>query len=452
MSSAAATPAQAEDKLDFKRVLPIFVIVLVDLLGLTIIIPVLPLYAVSFGADAFTIGLLTAAYPLMQLVGGPLLGGLSDRFGRRPVLVISQIGTFIGFLLLAAANVLPLLFLSRLIDGFTGGNIVTAQAAITDSTTDRTRAQGLGLVGAAFGLGFVLGPAISGIALALSGNDYRVPALIAAGFSLASVLLTLAWFKETLPPEKRGQAHRQRENAVRRAISAARRPQIGVLLLLIFLYQLVFGGFKALLALFNLSRIGLDAAGNALVFVFIGVILVLVQAKFIGPWSRRYGERRLISAGMALLALGLILAALTPEVPVPWYNRADLTVELEADQTQAISVPLPQSDNTGWLGLAWLLGAMLPAAVGGSVISPSINSLITRRTPPTDVGGMLGASASLVSLANAITPLAGGALFQLFGTSAPFLVGGLMMAALVVVALRTVRPIPEGAPPLAAYP
>ncbi len=437
------TAAQPTETLDFKRILPIFVIVLVDLLGLTIIIPVLPLYAVSFGADPFTIGLLATAYPLMQLIGGPLLGSLSDRFGRRPVLIVSQFGTFLGFLLLAAANALPLLFLSRIIDGFTGGNIVTAQAAITDSTTPRTRAQGLGLIGAAFGLGFVLGPAISGVALALSDNNYRVPALIAAVFSLASIALTLTWFKETLPPEKRGQAQRPRSNTVQRIVSAVRRPQVGVLLVLIFLYQLIFGGFEALLALFNLSRVGLDAAGNALVFVFVGIILVLVQGKFIGPWSRRYGERRLIYAGLALLALGLILTALTPEVPVPWYDPAKVVSELDADHSGTLSVPLPSADNAGWLGLAWLLAAMIPAAVGGGVISPSINSLITRRTPPTDVGGILGVSSSLVSLANAITPLVGGTLFQLFGTTAPFLVGGLMMALLVVAALRHVRPGPE---------
>ncbi|MGQ9890016.1 MAG: MFS transporter [Aggregatilineales bacterium] len=437
------TAAQPGETFDFKRILPIFVIVLVDLLGLTIIIPVLPLYAVSFGANPSTIGLLATAYPLMQLIGGPLLGSLSDRLGRRPVLIVSQFGTFFGFLLLAAANALPLLFLSRIIDGFTGGNIVTAQAAITDSTTSRTRAQGLGLIGAAFGLGFVLGPAISGVALALSDNNYRVPALIAAVFSLTSIALTLTWFKETLPPEKRGTAKRQRSNTVQRIVSAIRRPQVGVLLVLIFLYQLVFGGFEALLTLFNLSRVGLDAAGNALVFVLVGIILVLVQGKFIGPWSRRYGERRLIYVGLALLALGLILTALTPEVPVPWYDPAKVVAELDADPSRSLSVPLPPADNTGWLGLAWLLVAMIPAAVGGALISPSINSLITRRTPPTDVGGILGVSSSLVSLANTITPLVGGTLFQLFGTTAPFLVGGVMMALLVVAALRHVRPGPE---------
>lgn len=440
--TTASETAQPDEKLDFKRILPIFVIVLVDLLGLTIIIPVLPLYAVKFGADPLTVGLLTASYPLMQLIGGPLLGSLSDRFGRRPVLVVSQIGTFVGFVLLALANALPLLFLSRLIDGFTGGNIVTAQAAITDSTTPRTRAQGLGLVGAAFGLGFVLGPAIAGIALAVTSNDYRAPALLSAAFSLFSIVLTLVWFKETLPQEKRGQVQGRRENLLKRIAAAARLPQVGVLLVLIFLYQLIFGGFEAMLALFNLSRLGLDAAGNALVFVFVGIILVLVQGKFIGPWSRKYGERKLIYAGLSLLALGLILTSITPEVPVPWYDPASVAAELQADQTRTINVALP-SGESGWLGLVWLMIAMVPASIGGGVLSPSINSLITRRTPPTEIGSTLGVSSSLVSLANTITPLLGGAMFQFFGTTAPFFIGGLMMAVLVGVALRHVRPTAE---------
>ena len=173
--------APAEDKLDFKRVLPIFVIVLVDLLGLTIIIPLLPLYAASFGATPFWIGVLGAAYPVMQFLAAPILGRLSDRYGRKPILLISQLGTFAGFILLAAATTFPMLFLSRIIDGLSGANIATAQAAITDSTNEKTRTQGLGLIGAAFGLGFIIGPVIAFASLALTGNDYRAPAVIARG-------------------------------------------------------------------------------------------------------------------------------------------------------------------------------------------------------------------------------------------------------------------------------
>ncbi|MBL6983028.1 MAG: MFS transporter, partial [Anaerolineales bacterium] len=246
-----------EEKLDFKRILPVFVIVLIDLLGLTIIIPLMPLYAAAFGASAFMIGLLGAAYPAMQFIGAPLLGRLSDRFGRKPVLVVSQIGTFVGFIVLAMANSLWLLFLARLIDGLSGANIATAQAAISDSTTEKTRTQGLGLLGAAFGLGFILGPIIAFISLAASGNDYRVPALVAAVFSLLSILLTSFWFKETLPEEQRGKTKKKSAFTIKAMYDAVRHPAVGLLLVLMFAQQVAFGGFEQFLALFTLNRLGM---------------------------------------------------------------------------------------------------------------------------------------------------------------------------------------------------
>ncbi|MBI1855547.1 MAG: MFS transporter [Chloroflexi bacterium] len=197
-SSQTTAPA---DKLDFKRILPVVVIILVDLIGLSIIIPLLPLYAARFGAAPFTIGILQAAYPLMQFAGAPILGRLSDRFGRKPILLVSQIGTLAGFILLGFSNTLWLLFLSRIIDGLSGANLSTAQAAIADSTTEKTRTQGLGLIGAAFGIGFVLGPIVAFIVLAASGQNYRAVAFTAAIFSLASILLTSFWFRETKSTE-----------------------------------------------------------------------------------------------------------------------------------------------------------------------------------------------------------------------------------------------------------
>ncbi|MBK8024315.1 MAG: MFS transporter [Chloroflexi bacterium] len=188
---------------------------LIDLLGLTIIIPLLPLYAASFQADAATIGILGATYPVMQFIGAPILGRLSDRYGRKPILIISQIGTLIGFLILGVSNTLLLLFISRALDGLSGANISTAQAIITDSTTDKTRTQGLGLLGAAFGLGFIVGPVIAFISLGLSGNNYHVPAFVAAGFSLISILLTIFVLPKPTRPKSAG-----RPRARRRSVSA----------------------------------------------------------------------------------------------------------------------------------------------------------------------------------------------------------------------------------------
>jgi DHA1 family tetracycline resistance protein-like MFS transporter len=438
-----------EDRLDFKKILPLFVIVLIDLLGLTIIIPLMPLYATAFGANALLIGMLGAAYPVMQFLGAPILGRLSDRYGRKPVLLVSQLGTLVGFIILGLANTLWMLFLARLIDGISGANISTAQAAITDSTNEKNRTQGLGLIGAAFGLGFIIGPVIAFVSLTLSGNDYRVPAFVAAAFSALSILLTWFWFQETLPAERRGQADGKPSLSINAMLGALRHPSVGFLLLLIFAQQIAFGGFEQLLALFTLNRMGLNASGNSIIFVFVGVIVVAVQGGFIGPWSRKLGDRRLIYLGLAALAIGLILISLTPRIPLPGYSQVTLAGELGASgsfrthenpTTQNLAVALPPDDNNGWLGLVWILAAMVPIAVGGGVLQPSINSLITKRVDLVDVGGMLGISAAFLSGANAVAPLIGGAVFQAFGSTAPFFLGGLLMAALLLLSRRELKP------------
>ena len=434
-----------EDKLDFKKILPVFVIVLIDLLGLTIIIPLMPLYAASFGANAFVIGALGAAYPIMQFIGAPILGRLSDRYGRRPVLIISQIGTFFGFLLLGFANSLVLLFISRIIDGISGANIATAQAVISDNTTEKNRTQGLGLIGAAFGLGFIIGPVIAFVSLAASGNNYQVPAFVAAAFSLFSILLTYFWLKESHPPEKRGKGGDELGFSFGAMLKALRRPTVGFLLVLMFFQQFAFGGFEQLLSLFTLNRLGMNASSNSALFVYIGVIVVMVQGYFVGKWSRRFGDRWLIITGLVVLGIGLLLTAVTPQIPVPWYSEETITEELsggalqpgETPPVEKIQIDLPDDGDTGWLGLAWILVAMIPASIGGGVLQPSINSRLTKQVSSAEIGGILGISSSFFSAANAITPLIMGAMFQWVGASAPFMIGGLILLVLWMVARRS---------------
>jgi len=442
------TAVSPEDKLDFKRIMPIFVIVLIDLLGLTIIIPLLPLYAASFNATPAIIGVLGATYPVLQFIGAPVLGRLSDRYGRKPILVISQFGTLVGFLLLGVANGLPLLFLSRIIDGISGANIATAQAAITDSTTEKTRTQGLGLIGAAFGLGFIVGPVIAFVSLAVTDNNYHAPALAAAGFSLLSILLTIFWFKETLPEEHRGDEQGKPAFSFSAMLKALSYPAVGILLVLMFAQQLAFGGFEQLLSLFTLSRLGLNAAGNSIVFVYIGIIVVAVQGGLIGKWSRKYGDRRLIYGGLALMTIGLILLGLTPKHPVPWYSETAMTEELtgnrnlpgETPPSQNVALGLPDETDKGWLGLIWLMIAVVPASIGGGILQPAINSLITKRVKNDETGGILGISSSFVSAANALAPLLGGFIFQAWGASAPFVIGGVLSGIMLVVAMQRVKP------------
>ncbi len=279
MSTTQAT-ANADEKLDFKKIFPIFIVVLIDLLGLTIIIPLLPLYAATFGTDPTTIGLLSAAYPVMQFLGAPVLGRLSDRWGRKPVLIISQVGTLISFLMLGFANSLAMLFLSRLIDGLSGANISTAQAIVTDSTSEKTRTQGLGLLGAAFGLGFIIGPVIAFVALAVSGNNFQVPAFVAAFFSIISI--GLSWFLLEETHKVPTGAHAENAFSLKALAKSLRYPGIALLLTLAFAQQIAFGGFEQILSLFTLNRVGLNASGNAVIFVFVGVVVVMVQGYYLG--------------------------------------------------------------------------------------------------------------------------------------------------------------------------
>lgn len=433
-----------KDRLDFKSLVPVFVIVLVDLLGLTVIIPLLSLYAASFGANASTIGFLGAAYPAMQVIGAPLLGRLSDRYGRKPILLISQIGTFLGFILLGLADSLPLLFASRILDGLSGGNISTAQAIIADLTSEKNRTKGLGLIGAAFGMGFVIGPLIAFTSLSISGNNFHVPAFVASGFSLISILLTATLLKESRPADKKLSLAEKDEIFLKRFIQTMRKPLVGFLLVCIFIYQIAFGGFQQLLSLFTLSRLGLDASGNSVIFIWVGVLVVAVQGYFIGKWSRRFGETKLIKAGLTILAAGFLLTALTPRVPPPWYSQEGLITELSAGRnlpgetppTFNLKIDLPEENPKGWSGMVWLLIAMVPAAVGGGILQPSINSLISQQVTPRELGGTLGISAALLSAANSLAPVLGGVLFQNLGASSPYLLGAFLCVFLLILAVR----------------
>lgn len=436
---------ETNDKLDFKKILPVLVILLIDLLGLSIVIPLMPLYAARFGANPLMIGLLGAAYPMMQFIGAPILGRLSDRFGRRPILLVSQVGTFAGFLLLGFANTLVLLFVSRLIDGLSGANISTAQAVVADVTNEKTRTQGLGLIGAAFGLGFILGPIIAFAVLFASGNSYQAVAFTAAFFSLVSLLLTFFWLPETHDPKQQAASNAKSPFTLGAMKNALSRPVIGLLLVLMFAYQLAFGGYEQMFSLFALDRVGMGARDTSGLFVFIGLIIVIVQGGLVGKWSKKYGDRRLVLVGLSTLALGLILTAVTPQVVTPWYDHAQLTAEMQGKvSTQLININLPDGANRGWLGLLWLAAASIPAAIGGGVLMPAINSLITKSAGKDEVGGILGISSSFYSAANAITPLFFGSLFQWFGAPVPFLLGGALLAVLWLVALKTVR-VPQAA-------
>jgi len=427
------------EKLDFKKILPVLVIILVDLIGLSIIVPLMPLYAARFGASPLMIGILGSTYPAMQFIGAPILGRLSDRFGRRPILLVSQLGTLVGFLTLGFANALWLLFLSRIIDGISGANISTAQAVVTDVTNEKTRTQGLGLIGAAFGMGFILGPIIAFVVLLATNESYQAVAFTAAFFSLVSILLTFFWLPETRNPDRKTFSHRS-PFSFQAMTDALRQPVVGILLILMFAQQLAFGGYEQMFSLFTLNRLGMGARDTSGLFALAGLFIVVVQGGLIGPWSKKYGDRWLVMLGLSTLAAGLILTATTPQIPVPWYNQAKIRSEMQgAASVQLINVDLPSEGNKGWPGIIWILIASFPAALGGGVLHPAINSLITKSVSKDEAGGILGVSAGFYSAANAITPLFFGSLFQWFGAPVPFLAGGILLAVLWVIAMKIVK-------------
>ena len=444
-----AEPSSAPSSgLSFEQVAPIFTLTFVDVLGLSVILPLLHLYAAAYGASPLEIGLVAAAFPLAQLIGVPVMGALSDRFGRKPLLLISQVTTFISFILLGFANSLGMIIASRVLDGIFGANLATAQAALSDITTEENRARGLGITGAAFGLGFIFGPLVSILTLELT-DSLAVPALSAAGYSFISILLTLFMFKETHPPEKRRQLDRQSALSPVLIGRVLRVEGMAILLILIFMEQVVFFGFETLMGVFTLSKLGFLGQANALLFLYIGILLVYVQVRLIGKWTRQYGEAHVVKRALAFLSLGLFLVALTPEMPHPFYVQRNTAFDLReqiSSSTEAIigtiNVPLPRDGNNGVGGILWFLLAITPLTLGAGLIRPCLNSLMTKRVSPREYGTVLGVSAAFVSAANAGAPILGGLLMQQWGTSLPFLAGAGVMSLLFVWAWFAVQPAP----------
>jgi len=349
----------------------LFLFVFMDVLGFSLILPLLPYYAEAFGATAEVVGLLLGANALTQLVGAPILGRLSDRYGRRPLLLTSIAGTVVSFLMLGLARSLAMLFASRILDGFLGGNVSLAQAYITDVTDNKERAKGLGLIGAAFGLGFIIGPALGGT-LAGDGN-YALPALIASGLAFLNLLGVLFWLPESLPPEERERrAGEPRAAFTARALwEALRLPCVGPLLQTQLFFALAFTTFETIFSLFAQKRLGLDARTTSYVLTYVGVLVVLVQGVGIRLLVKRFSDKQLVFGGAILAGLSLLAWALTPSLGV-------------------------------------LLVVLAPLALASGTLRVSINSALTKSVYPEEVGGTLGLSASLGSLARVVSPTVGG--------------------------------------------
>jgi len=359
-----------------RPLLVIFLTILVNLVGFGIIIPLLPFYAETFGASPLVIGLLFAVFSICQLIASPTLGDLSDRYGRRPVLIFSLAGTVLSFVMLAVAQSITMLFLARIVDGLSGGNISTARAYVADVTEPKDRARAYGLIGAAFGLGFILGPALSGL---LSRVSYTAPIWAAAGITLVATAMAWFWLPETVHRSAAGTGMPFRNLA-----QMMRRPGLRRMLVIDFVYWLAFAVFQTTFALFAARRFGFDVPQTGYFFAAFGVLGAIVQGGLIRPVVQRLGDKPTFMVGLVCAAVGLVAATLVHSV-------------------------------------ALFAVTLVPLALGIGFGHPTVSSLVSRAGRGDEQGRVQGAAGAIESLGRTIGPVWGNASLQRFGEAMPYL-------------------------------
>jgi MFS family permease len=386
----------------------LFLIVLIDLIGFGLVIPLLPFYAERFQASPQQVTVLLATFSFFQMLASPVWGRLSDRVGRRPVLMASMAAAALAYLWLGFASALWMLFAARALAGACAGNIAAAQAYIADVTPPEKRARGMGMIGAAFGLGFIIGPALGG---ALAGDNLatanlRAPGLLACGLSVIALLGVVFVLKESLPA---GLAPRPRKSRIAALRDALARRALARLLLVFFLAILAFGGMESVFALWAMAQFGWGPSQIGYLFTYIGVLSAVMQGGLIGRLTARFGEEKLLVAGLVLIALGLL------------------------------AIPLSHD-------LAVLIIAVSCLAIGMGAMQPSLNSLISRRAAAEEQGEVMGVAQSIASLSRVLGPLFAGVLFAGLGRNSPFLVGMVLVAAAAAIGWRLPPAEPIAAP------
>ncbi len=383
--------------------LVLFLTVFIDLIGFGMVIPFLSFYAREYGASGVAVGAVVGVYSIMQFFFAPVWGRLSDRVGRRPVLLVSLTASTAGYLLFAFTHSLSVLFLSRVIAGIGGANIGTAQAYIADSTSPENRAKGMGLIGAAFGLGFILGPPLSGIlgkvgiGYGLPGN--LLPGLVAGGLSFTAFLIALSVLPESKPPGlvPRSGVPPQFDKRLWREMFTS--PILASLMLGLFLTLLAVSGMEVTVTLHGRERFDFEQLDIAYLFLFMGVIVAGIQGGLIGRVVSRFGEKRVIVVGAAAFVIGFAI------VPSIW------------------RLPL-------------LYAAAFFIAIGQGLCYPALTALVSKVAPEGERGSLLGLAASAGSLARFLGPLLSGFLYDLAKAAGAFYGGAVLMAMALVIAVR----------------
>jgi len=379
----------------------IFLTIFVNLVGFGIIVPLLPFYAGTFGASPLTIGLLFAVFSLCQLVAAPALGDLSDRYGRRPVLVFSLAGTVVSFVMLALAHSIALLFAARIVDGLSGGNISTARAYVADITQPKDRARAYGLIGAAFGLGFILGPAIGGV---LARVSYTAPIWAAATITLVATAMAWLWLPETVH-----RAHAGTGNPFRYLPGLLRRPVVRRVLAIDFMYWFAFSVFQTTFALFVARRFGFDAPRTGYFLAAFGLLGAVIQGGLIRPIVRRLGDQPTFRIGLVCAAVGLVCAA-------------------AAHSVTALAISL------------------VPLAFGIGFGHPTMSSLVSLVGRGNEQGRVQGAASAVESMGRTLGPIWGNASLQHVNESIPYIsaAGFLIFTLVLSVGFYVGEPEPQG--------
>ena len=379
----------------------LILIVFIDLLGFGLIIPILPFYGLHFGASPGVVTLLMASYSLMQFIAAPIIGSLSDQYGRRKVILISLVGTCAAYVVMAHADSLTMLFAARAFAGLFAGNIAAAQAYIADITTPENRARGMGLFGAAFGLGFIFGPIIGGVLAGSGGGEvnFQIAPLFAAGLSAVAAALTVLILKESKNSRSQNGGRRGWFAPIRAAV---RRADMKHLVCLFLLVMFVFAGLEATIALWAERQFSWGPLKVGYLFAYVGVVAAVVQGGLIGPATRRWGEARVVVLGLCGLVVGFAL------------------------------MPLAQDMTVLLLATALLAG-------GFGLCNPALNSLISLRASADSQGAALGVAQSGASLARILGPAFAGAVFSIWGRHAPYLIGAALLLVGIWIAWRLVR-------------
>ncbi len=392
-----------------------FLTLLNDRLGESIVFPLLPFLLAGFNADGRTLGLLAGSYALAQFTVTPLIGALSDRFGRRPVIATCVSGSVLGLGLFAITvsldwpigSTLPLmlLFAARLIDGMSGGTAATAGAVLADVTPPERRAQAFGLIGVAFGLGFIIGPFLGG---QLARISVTLPVWVATGFAVLNLVVVLLLLPETHARDARRAMPRKRDlNPFAQIAKVMGNPAVGRLCLSFFLFFLAFNGFTAILVLYFKQRFNWGPELATTAFLIVGVVATLVQGGLIGPLVKRLGEWRLTLIGLGLVIAGCLLIPATD----------------------------PEQAQVG------VFSAVAILATGTGLVTPSLRSLVSRRLDSEGQGAALGSLQALQSLGSFLGPPVAGLSYDLVGAASPFLGGGMVLA--LVILLVSGSPLPR---------